>query len=180
MQKIPFKKISKIISAAIFIFGILIIIGSFSLNKYNDYLYKKISEKIDYEIKKPYLEDYYGGKTPEETLRMFFDALRKDDIELASKYFYLDYQRQYGKYLTKIKNNNELINHLNNWEEEFKNGEKKQTEDGFSIATEFTENKEFSATDKITNEQMIFPAGVYKHYITLEKNENGTWKITNL
>jgi len=35
-------------------------------------------------------EDTYGGKTPEETLAMFIDALEKGDIELASKYFILD------------------------------------------------------------------------------------------
>jgi hypothetical protein len=39
---------------------------------------------------KTMLEDTYGGKTPEETLVMFIDALEKGDIELASKYFILD------------------------------------------------------------------------------------------
>ncbi|MFA5098969.1 MAG: hypothetical protein WC461_01990 [Candidatus Paceibacterota bacterium] len=34
--------------------------------------------------------DTYGGKTPEETLKMFIDALKNDDVELASKYFVLD------------------------------------------------------------------------------------------
>lgn len=33
--------------------------------------------------------DTYGGKTPQETLDMFVDALKKGDIELASKYFVL-------------------------------------------------------------------------------------------
>lgn len=33
-------------------------------------------------------EDTYGGKTPEETLALFIDALKKGDIELASKYIY--------------------------------------------------------------------------------------------
>jgi hypothetical protein len=34
-------------------------------------------------------EDTYGGKTPEETLQMFIEALKKEDIELASRYFIL-------------------------------------------------------------------------------------------
>jgi len=34
--------------------------------------------------------DIYGGKTPEETLKMFIDALKKGDAELASKYFMLE------------------------------------------------------------------------------------------
>lgn len=33
--------------------------------------------------------DTYGGKTPEETLQLFIEALRKDDIELAFQYFIL-------------------------------------------------------------------------------------------
>lgn len=35
-------------------------------------------------------EDIYGGKTPQETLSMFIDSLKKGDIDLASKYFALD------------------------------------------------------------------------------------------
>src|SRR3989344_3905403 len=34
--------------------------------------------------------DTYGGKTPKETLDLFVAALKKGDIELASKYFLLD------------------------------------------------------------------------------------------
>lgn len=33
--------------------------------------------------------DTYGGKTPEETLQMFIEALKAGDVELASKYFAL-------------------------------------------------------------------------------------------
>jgi len=35
-------------------------------------------------------EDTFGGKTPQETLDMFIDALKKEDVELASKYFLLN------------------------------------------------------------------------------------------
>ena len=34
-------------------------------------------------------QDTYGGKTPEETLKLFVEALKKEDIELAAKYFSL-------------------------------------------------------------------------------------------
>jgi hypothetical protein len=33
-------------------------------------------------------EDTYGGKTPEETIAMFADALEKGDVDLAIKYVY--------------------------------------------------------------------------------------------
>jgi hypothetical protein len=34
-------------------------------------------------------QDIYGGKTPQETVNLFIEALEKDDLELASKYFSL-------------------------------------------------------------------------------------------
>ena len=48
-------------------------------------------------------EDTYGGKTPEETLQMFIEALRKEDIELASKYFMIETDTQDPNYLTRNK-----------------------------------------------------------------------------
>lgn len=44
-----------------------------------------------------YLNDTYGSTTPEGTLQLFIDALKKDDIDLAVKYFVIDdqdYQRK--------------------------------------------------------------------------------------
>ena len=38
------------------------------------------------------MADTYGGKTPQETLRMYIDAVQKGDYELASKYFIEDYR----------------------------------------------------------------------------------------
>ena len=37
-----------------------------------------------------YRADSYGGTTPEETLRLFVEALEKKDYELASKYFVVE------------------------------------------------------------------------------------------
>lgn len=34
-----------------------------------------------------YRNDTHGGKTPEETLDLFINALKKNDVELASKYY---------------------------------------------------------------------------------------------
>lgn len=47
--------------------------------------------------------DIYGGKTPEETLKMFIDALKKGDVELASKYFVLEDKTNDPDYLTRKK-----------------------------------------------------------------------------
>jgi hypothetical protein len=47
--------------------------------------------------------DTYGGKTPEETLKLFIEALKAGDIELASKYFALETNSQDPDYLTRKK-----------------------------------------------------------------------------
>lgn len=41
-------------------------------------------EQVDYQRA---MADTYGGKTPQETLQMYIDAVEKGDFELASKYF---------------------------------------------------------------------------------------------
>lgn len=43
----------------------------------------EIQEQLEQQAK----ADIYGGKTPEQTLVLFVEALRNEDIELASKYF---------------------------------------------------------------------------------------------
>ena len=40
------------------------------------------------------MADTYGGKTPQETLEMYIDAVQKGDYELASKYFIGDKQEK--------------------------------------------------------------------------------------
>jgi len=48
--------------------------------------FQEYQEKVE----EAYRNDIYGGATPEETLRLFVEALKNEDIELASKYFALD------------------------------------------------------------------------------------------
>ena len=64
-------------------------------------------------------EDTYGGKTPEETLQMFIEALKKEDIELASKYFMLETNTQDPDYLTR----NKIIKALENYKTQNRLGE---------------------------------------------------------
>ena len=56
--------------------------------------------------------DTYGGKTPQETLNLFIDALKKGDIDLASKYFVLkengEVDEEWIALLNKIKNDGNL------------------------------------------------------------------------
>ncbi|MGB9726535.1 MAG: hypothetical protein ACP5OX_00930 [Minisyncoccia bacterium] len=54
--------------------------------------------------KEKYTNDIYGGTTPLETYRMFLEALKKEDIDLAIKYFPLDLQKKYKDLFLQIKN----------------------------------------------------------------------------
>src|SRR3989338_3241881 len=60
-----------------------------------------------------YKNDTYGGKTPEETFDLYLAALKKGDLELASKYFSLYKRENQLQFLRKIKNNNELAVYIN-------------------------------------------------------------------
>jgi len=59
--------------------------------------------KFGQEVEKLYRQDKDGGKTPEETMALFLDALRSGDTDQASKYFILDKQDQWREDLVKIK-----------------------------------------------------------------------------
>ncbi len=48
---------------------------------------------------KMYAQDKYGGDTPEETLRLFVEALKNKNIKLASKYFVIEKQSEMYKKL---------------------------------------------------------------------------------
>ena len=41
-----------------------------------------------------YEKDTYGGETPEQTLQLFIDALKKGDTDLAAKYFVPEKQKK--------------------------------------------------------------------------------------
>ncbi len=87
---------------------ILLIAGNWGWQKYRYWKDMKVAQKAEEQIKKWQQEDYeramadtYGGKTPQETLQMYIEAVEKGDYELASKYFIGDYQE---KELKRLKN----------------------------------------------------------------------------
>src|SRR3972149_527386 len=103
-----------------FVFGLIaVIVGVFVLanaglwlwQKYDLWQGQKRGQQMAEALKKFEAEDYakamadtYGGKTPQETLQMYIDAVEKGDYELASKYFIGDKQ---DEELNKLNNTNE-------------------------------------------------------------------------
>lgn len=79
------------ISLIIFVFIIIAVVGYIAgiLAKYGIDIKKADGsvERFQGALEEPYKKDTYGGKTPEETWAMFLDALKKEDIDLAIKYY---------------------------------------------------------------------------------------------
>ena len=101
-MKIPkyFKFIASFFGVIIAIF-ILYISGVLGWQKYRYWQDEKIAQKAEEGIRKWQQEDYeramadtYGGKTPQETLLMYIEAVEKGDYELASRYFIGEYQEK--------------------------------------------------------------------------------------
>src|SRR3990167_6156979 len=89
---------------------VVVVGGSYLIwNKYFKYDLEKVYQEAERRYVEAMTADTYGGKTPQETLDMFVEALRAEDIELASKYFMLDENLSREKWveiLFELKKNN--------------------------------------------------------------------------
>ena len=142
--------------------------------------YQRLVEKMQ----APYKNDKYGGKTPEETFDLFLEALRKEDVDLASRYFVIKKQDEWKKTLEKYKENSllaELINELKNnrlkWELTQNDGQVANFQYSFVIDKPSTEELPLGngKTQKVT-----YPVGKYSSDIVFEKYLSGVWKISKL
>jgi len=84
----------KIAAYAVAAFALFLVALNYGLEKYNQSKQwqeiKKSAEafqKAEQELYQKMMADTYGGKTPQETLQMYIDAVEKGDYELASRYF---------------------------------------------------------------------------------------------
>lgn len=92
----------------IFFAGVVLIfgfwwVGSACYQAWNGYQWQKQTNAFMEAGRKPYKDDTYGGKTPEETWALFLDALKKGDVDLASKYFVVEKQSEWLNTLNKTK-----------------------------------------------------------------------------
>lgn len=95
---------------------VLVIVGALILwalidscyQAWQGYKWQKQTNKFQNALEQPYKEDTYGGKTPEETWVMFLDALKKGDIDLASKYYDVAHQEKAKQMIDKVKAENGL------------------------------------------------------------------------
>ncbi|MSU75420.1 MAG: hypothetical protein EXS55_02825 [Candidatus Magasanikbacteria bacterium] len=82
-----------IIVAAILVgAGIVFVLANVAREAWLDYQWQKKTDTFMNALQKPFQEDTYGGKTPEETWALYVDAIKKRDIDLASKYVDVEHQ----------------------------------------------------------------------------------------
>lgn len=143
----------------IFLAIILLAIGVFYAVRYfrwrasNDYLALEYTKHLENQYK----NDTYGGFTPEETLQLFIDALKKGDVDLAAKYFVIEKQDERGQAFANWKNLGKLAAIIAVLE---------KAENGKEI---FPGNYEFSVANEKNEAEFI---------IDLRKNElTKKWKL---
>ena len=139
------------------------------------------AHRLQAQWEKPYREDKYGGKTPEETYDMFLAALSKGDTTLASKYFVVDKQESWSKTLEEYKKQNLLSNFIL----ELENVRKiwKKSEKSTENLVSFTYLNRIS-NDKVVNfegQKITIPAGNYTNETVFELNiYTKVWKVNTL
>ena len=133
--------------------GILFLIDYIRFQKSPEYRALKEVEKIKQEI----AEDPYGGDTPEETLRLFIDALKQGDTELAAKYFVYDKQEEWREDLARIKDKGLL-----------------------DAMVRDLEKRKQDTIDSNTARYFIVTEDGQASPLVLVKGDNGRWKIRTL
>lgn len=132
-------------------------------------------------LEKPYKTDKIGGQTPEETFDLFISALKKEDIELASKYFVIQKQDDWEKTLGEYKTNNLLANFVVELEDtRIKLEKSPQVTDENMLEFTYVAKLEKDTTTDFNGQQINLKAGNYRNSLLFEKYPTGVWKINLL
>ena len=119
---------------------------------------QKSAEKYLKDLEQAYKNDTYGGTTPEETLQLFIDALKKGDIDLAVKYFLPDNREEIKLDLIDAKKANKLTEVINR-----------------ASLLRLSKLEDYIAFFIIKDSN-----NVMQYQVSLGKNKKGIWKITDL
>lgn len=143
------------------------------------FLVSQETKKIQRELERPYREDKYGGKTPEKTFDLFLEALRKENIELASKYFELEKQEKWIEILNQYKSGgliNDYIFELEKRKREWQFVKNNGQEAFYSYLVKVERNTKVRFGDQILD----LPTGEYENFIIFIKSLNNLWKIREI
>jgi len=129
-------------------------------------------------LERPYKTDKIGGQTPEETFDMFIEALKKEDIELASKYFVIKKQDDWEKTLGEYKEANilgDLVSELKDAQGKLEKSAQATSEN--TIEFTYLTKLEKDTTADFNGQKIDLKAGNYRNSIIFEKYPTGVWKI---
>lgn len=110
------------------------------------------------QLNEEYENDTFGGQTPEETLELFIAALEEGDIELASKYFLPEDRRKILSNIESTKKQDKLNDAIVRFKD-------------LVLETKNDRTAFFITTDS---------SGLVEIQATLDKNQNGVWKISDI
>lgn len=150
----------KLIWAGVVLAVLILAIGGWQYWQYTHSVYYqqikavKLLETMEKE------SDKWGGKTPEETVRLFAEAVKKGDFDLASKYGVSSLESEIKSTLEEYKNSEYWDDYLI-WLENLKNS--------ISPNQNFGPNSSTYESFDDNGRRVIF--------ISLAKNEGGIWKI---
>ena len=128
-----------------------------------------------------YKNDTYGGKTPEETFDLYLAALKKGDLELASKYFVVEKQGDWLKTLTEYERESVIksfIEELENTKKIWKKVESNKYPD--LVSFEYLVEVKNDSTVDLEGQQINVPKGNYANEAMFQKYPSGVWKIEGL
>ena len=147
--------------------------------KIEQWKFNQAAEKFNKAIEEMFRQDTYGGKTPEETYKLYREALMKGDIELASKYYWWDKQEKARERLEKMKDEGQFERYVNNLPEW---SEMKEEEywslDGKRYSYKYIQKEDKEYYDEFLEKWDILPAGEYEGELTFLFNKYAnTWKL---
>ena len=152
----------------VIVFGVLIWVGN-NTEKLNEKIrdwqsqkYEQALQKYIDEMRARYAADTDGGKTLEETIDLFINALKAGDIEKASKYYVLEKQEEELNFLRKISmENGNVQQSLEFYVDLMKNGIKKCNDqmDRFTISYYYVSTEDRVLGVKGRSEKILVPAG---------------------
>lgn len=132
----------------------------------------------------PYYKDTYGGKTPEETYDLFIEALKKGDVELASKYFVVNRQEEWKETINQYRSANvlsEFVDELETNRKLWKPGDRDDEKTAFLYP--YTRNEPLVTELPVVGgktQKVTLPAGTFNAEIIFNKYPSGVWKIAVL
>ena len=142
--------------------------------------FDKAVKEFEQGLQDYYKSDVYGGETPEITYNLFIGALKNNDTELASKYFFLsDWDKKKLEFEEKKEKGKleEYIANLPAWEElEEREGEEGVREYIYTVIFD----KDIIRYNKLLKENVTLRLGnEYAGILIFRKNANNLWKISS-